>query len=88
MGVSGRRRSDSSATMAGKRIELELPDELFGELGAVAQALGIPGERDAAVIAIAEFVSRRKAELDDRDPDRKYFVNEALDELIAKKRGR
>ncbi len=74
--------------MARKRIELELPDQLFGELGAIAQALGIPGERDAAVIAIADWVSRHKAELDDRDPNRKYFVNEALDELIAKKGGR
>ena len=72
--------------MAGKRIELELPDELWNELERVAEALGIANTVEAAMIGLAEWVSRRKAELDDRDPGQKYFINEALDELAAQKR--
>ena len=71
--------------MAGKRIELELPDELFAQLAEVADALGIPDRAEAAMIALAEWVSRRKAELDNRDPEQRYFINEALDELEKKK---
>ncbi|HUA34027.1 MAG TPA: hypothetical protein VMA09_10510 [Candidatus Binataceae bacterium] len=71
--------------MAGRRIEIEVPDELAENLDLVAQALGIPTVEETALIAVAEWVSRRKAELDDRDPDQKYFVNEALDELENKK---
>ena len=69
--------------MAGKTITIELPDELWTGLGEVADALGVAGANEAAIIAIAEWVARRKAELDDRDPARRYFVNEALDELTA-----
>ncbi len=72
--------------MTPKRIELELPDELFAQLEQVAAALGIPRPADAAVIGIAEWVSRRKSELEDRDPAQRYFVNEALDELTEKKK--
>lgn len=72
--------------MAGKTITLELPDELFEQLEQVMGALGIPDPAEAAVIGIAEWVSRRKSELDDRDPTQKYVVNEALDELIAKQK--
>ena len=71
--------------MAGKRIELELPEELFAELVQVADALGISDPAEAAVIALAEWVSRRKSEIEDRDPAQRYFVNEALDELEKKK---
>ena len=67
--------------MAGKTITIELPDGLWTGLGEVADALGIASADEAATIAIAEWVARRKAELDDRD--RRYFVNEALDELAA-----
>jgi hypothetical protein len=35
------------------------------------------------VIAIAEWTARRKSEMDDRDPEQRYFVNQALDELAA-----
>jgi hypothetical protein len=70
------------------RIELELPEELWNELERVADALGIANPVEAAMIGLAEWVSRRKAELDDRDPAQKYFINEALDELASqKKRG-
>ncbi len=72
--------------MAEKRIELELPDELWNELKRVADALGIATPVEAAMIGLAEWVSRRKAELDDRDPGQKYFINEALDELASQKK--
>jgi len=69
--------------MAGKPIKIELPEELWAGLSEVADALGISTAEEAAVIAIAEWIGRRKAELDDRDPAQRYFVNEALDELAA-----
>ena len=72
--------------MAGKRIELELPDDLWNELERVAEALGIATPVEAAMIGLAEWVSRRKAELDDHDPGQKYFINEALDELASQKK--
>ena len=71
--------------MAGKRIEIEVPDELAEQLALVAQALGIPTVEETAIIAVADWVARRQAEIDDRDPNEKYFVNEALDELKNKK---
>ncbi len=69
-----------------KRIQIDLPDELFGHLMQVAQAMGISSPEEAATIGLAEWVSRRKSELDDRDPKEKYVVNEALDELLEKKK--
>lgn len=67
----------------GKHLELELPDELWEGLERVAAALGIPSSGEAALIAVADWVSRRKAELDNSDPNERYFVNEALDALAA-----
>ena len=67
--------------MASKRLELEIPDELAAQLEEIARALGIRDSSEAAVIAIADWVGRRKAELDDRDANERYFVNEALDAL-------
>lgn len=69
-----------------KRIQIDLPDELFGQLMRVAQAMGISNPEEALTIGMAEWVSRRKSELDDRDPNEKYVVNEALDELLEKKK--
>jgi len=66
------------------RIEIELPEDLRSDLQIVALALGIQNLAEAAVMGIADWTSRRKAELDDRNPSQRYFVNEALDELIAK----
>ena len=71
--------------MAGKKIQLVLPDELYAQLERVAAALGIPDPAEAAVIGVAEWVSRLKSDLDDRDPEQRYFINEALDELDKKK---
>jgi hypothetical protein len=67
------------------RVELELPDQLWGELTRIAQALGLDPLRQAIPGAIADWIARRRQELEDRDPDSKYFVNQALDELLAKK---
>jgi hypothetical protein len=72
--------------MAADRIELDLSRELREQLARIADALGIPTLAEAAVIAVADWVSRRKSELDDRDPGQKYFVNEALDELNNRNR--
>lgn len=71
--------------MAANRIEIDLPDELAARLLRVGESIGIANLNEAATVAIAEWTARRGAELDDRDPSQKYIVNEALDELIAKK---
>jgi hypothetical protein len=63
-----------------------MPDELFAQLMRVAESLGISNPEEAATVGLAEWVSRRKSELDDRDPNEKYAVNEALDELLEKKK--
>jgi hypothetical protein len=69
-----------------RKIQIDLPDELFDQLMQVARAMGISNPEEAATIGLAEWVSRRKSDLDDRDPNEKYIVNEALDELLAKKK--
>ena len=68
------------------KIQIDLPDELFAQLMQVAEAMGISNPEEAATVGLAEWVSRRKAELDDRNPNEKYIVNEALDELVEKKK--
>jgi hypothetical protein len=67
------------------RLELEVPEDLFDELCRVSEALGIANAPEAALIGVADWVSRRKSELDDRDPEQRYFINEALDELARRK---
>lgn len=69
-----------------KKIQLEVPDELFAELMQVAESMGIRRAEEAATVGLAEWVSRRKSELDDRNPNEKYMINEALDELLEKKK--
>jgi hypothetical protein len=69
-----------------RNIQIEVPDELFAQLLKVAEAMGISNPEEAAMVGLAEWVSRRKSELDDRDPNEKYAVNEALDELLEKKK--
>ena len=68
------------------RIILDLSDELSGELTRIAEAFGIADLNQAALIGLADWIARRKSELDDRDPDQRYFVNEALDQLAARKK--
>jgi hypothetical protein len=69
-----------------KRIQIEVPDELFAQLMEIAQSMGIAQPQEAATVGLAEWISRRKSELDDRNPNEKYMVNEALDELLEKKK--
>ncbi len=69
-----------------RKIQIEMPDELFAQLMRVAESIGISNPEEAATVGLAEWVSRRKSELDDRDPNEKYEVNEALDELLEKKK--
>jgi hypothetical protein len=68
------------------KIQIDVPDELFAQLMRVAEAMGISNPAEAATVGLAEWVSRRKSEQDDRDPNEKYEVNEALDELLEKKK--
>jgi len=72
--------------MAVRRIILDLPDQMGDELARIAKALEIADLDQAALIALADWIARRKSELDDRDPDERYFINEALDQLAARKK--
>jgi hypothetical protein len=72
--------------MAGKRIEIELSEEMAADLDRIVRELGFTTTADAATIGLSEWIRRRKSELDDRDPSSRYIVNEALDELINRKK--
>ncbi|MGH7813067.1 MAG: hypothetical protein ACREQI_03590 [Candidatus Binataceae bacterium] len=72
--------------MAGHRLEIDLPAGLYEQLAEVARSIGIATPEEAAAIGLADWITRRTAELENRDPNRKYLVNEALDELIARKK--
>jgi hypothetical protein len=72
--------------MADKRIQLELPDELFAQLERVGESMGISNLNEVALVGLAQWLSQRVAELDDKDPSQKYLVNEALDELVEKQK--
>ncbi|HZY58507.1 MAG TPA: hypothetical protein VFE56_02010 [Candidatus Binataceae bacterium] len=68
-----------------RSVLLELDENLCRDLEQVAVHLGLGAIDDALRVAAADWVARRKAEIDDRDPNQRYFVNAALDELMAKK---
>ncbi|HEY1852663.1 MAG TPA: hypothetical protein VGG60_16705 [Candidatus Binataceae bacterium] len=68
------------------RIILELPEALANELERIAEAFEIRDVNEAAVIGLADWIARRKSELDDRDPAQRYFINEALDQLATRKK--
>lgn len=72
--------------MPARIITLELSAELSDELARIADALEITDLNAAAMIGLADWIARRKLELDDRDPGQRYFVNEALDQLAARKK--
>ncbi len=72
--------------MPDEKIALMVPPELAADLRRIAAALGIGGVEAAARIAIEEWIARHREHPDAADPAAKYFVNEALDELIAKQR--
>lgn len=72
--------------MLERRIILDLTDELWNDLTRIAEAFEIGDLNEAALIGLADWIVRRKSELDDRDPSQRYFINEALDELAARKK--
>lgn len=85
--MEGRRiAGECAGTILSVKIQIEVPDELFAQLMQVAEAIGISNAQEIATVGLAEWVSRRKSELDDRNPKEKYMVNEALDELLEKKK--
>jgi hypothetical protein len=69
-----------------RRIILDLPDQMGDELARIAESLNLADLNDAALIGLADWIARRKSELDDRDPGERYFINEALDQLAARKK--
>jgi len=69
-----------------KTVSIELPDELWSALEQVARELGYMSPEQAATAGLAEWIMRRKSEIEDRDPSQRYFVNEALDDLEVKKK--
>jgi len=79
------RRKVYRARLLEQKIQIDVPDELVRATDAGSGGDGISNPAEAATVGLAEWVSRRKSELDDRDPNEKYEVNEALDELLAKK---
>ena len=74
-------RSDP-ASGPDERLELHVPAELFARLSRIAAATGLHDPAETAIVGLAEWTAVREAQLDDRDPGRKYFVNAALDELL------
>jgi hypothetical protein len=72
--------------MSTRRITIDLPEEMANELAIIAEAFEIRDVNEAALIGLADWIARRKSELDDRDPAERYFVNEALEQLAARKK--
>ena len=72
--------------MSTRRIILDLPAELGDQLARIAEVFEIADVNEAALIGLADWIARRQSELDDRDPDQRYFINEALDQLAARKK--
>ncbi|MGD0288298.1 MAG: hypothetical protein ABSC63_01395 [Candidatus Binataceae bacterium] len=76
----------ANTPMPARRITLDLPEELGDDLARIAEAMEIADFNEAALIGLADWIARRKLELDDRDPNQRYFINEALDQLAARKK--
>jgi hypothetical protein len=70
--------------MAARRIQIELTQELWETLERIAESFGMADPARAAAIGLTDWIVRRKAELDDHDPAERYFINEALDELVKR----
>ena len=68
------------------KIELEVPEEMHTDLCMIAAELGVPDLAELAFNAVAQWVEARKAELANRDPSQRYFINEALDELLERQK--
>jgi hypothetical protein len=72
--------------MPTRRIILDLPETMSVQLARIAEAFEIADVNEAAMIGLADWIERRQSELDDRDPAQRYFINEALDQLAARKK--
>jgi hypothetical protein len=72
--------------MDDRRIILDLPAELWDDLARVAAALELGAPGVAALYGLAEWIAQRKSEIADRDPAERYFINQALDELAARRK--
>jgi hypothetical protein len=72
--------------MSTRVIQLEMDEDLYGELKETAERLELGRVEDALRAAAADWLARRRAEMENRGADERYFVNQALDELMAKKR--
>jgi len=72
--------------MPTRRIILDLPEEMGEQLARIAEAFEIADVSEAALIGLADWIARRQSELDDRDPAQRYFINEGLDQLAARKK--
>ena len=73
--------------MANELIQIELSAEMAGQLRETARSVGIADIRDAVAAAIGEWVARYGNAAASDQADEKYFVNQALDDLAAKRRG-
>jgi hypothetical protein len=72
--------------MDDRRLILDLPTELWDDLVRVAAALELGAPGPAALYGLAEWIAQRKSEIADRDPAERYFINQALDELAARRK--
>ncbi|HVC45143.1 MAG TPA: hypothetical protein VND20_10020 [Candidatus Binataceae bacterium] len=72
--------------MDDRRVILDLPAELWDDLARVAAALELGTPDSAALYGLAEWIAQRKSEIADRDPAERYFINQALDELAARRK--
>jgi hypothetical protein len=73
--------------MAHELIQIELSAEVAAQLRETARSVGIADIRDAIAAAIGEWVARYGNSAAAANADEKYFVNQALDDLAAKRRG-
>ncbi|MBF6569643.1 MAG: hypothetical protein IVW54_12300 [Candidatus Binataceae bacterium] len=72
--------------MDDRRIILDLPAELWDDLARVATALELGAPESAALYGLAEWIAQRKSDIADRDPAERYFINQALDDLAARRK--
>jgi hypothetical protein len=68
------------------KLELFLPDAVYVDLCKITAHLQLADAAATALLAVTQWISARKADLDDRDPAERYFVNEALEELFARQK--
>ena len=71
--------------MSTRVVSLELEASFCQELEALAARLGMGGLEEALKAAAEQWAASQRTEIDERDPGQRYFVNEALDELMARK---